>query len=109
MEVFVRYTVEGATYGFHATFNDDRLRHSSNIKFITSQISGSVVLLFLMGRTYKYVIEMASGGKLCIPNFMKLYTGVQNFCMGGYPQRYSYGQHDDLISVLYYSKQENQD
>jgi hypothetical protein len=46
-EEFVRYTVEGATYGFHAKFHDDRFRHSSNIKVITSKISGSVMLVFL--------------------------------------------------------------
>jgi hypothetical protein len=41
----VTHTVEGATYGFHAKFHDDRFRHSNNIKVCR--------MVFMMGRSYE--------------------------------------------------------
>jgi hypothetical protein len=46
----------------------------------------------------KYAIEMESGAMIYIPNFIKIYLGIQEF-MGGIHR-----QHGDLISLLFSSK-----
>jgi hypothetical protein len=57
--------------------DDDRFRHSSNIKGIASTVREAVVLVLLRRGTLMYAIEMASSGIICIPGVMKFGTVVQ--------------------------------
>jgi hypothetical protein len=39
------------------------------------------VLTLLMGVIYEYTVEMASGGMICVPSFIKIGTCVQVILM----------------------------
>jgi hypothetical protein len=63
-------------------FHDDRFRNSSNIKDITWAVLEAVWLVILLrGIFFKYIIEMASGGMIYIPNLVSTGSGIRVILM----------------------------
>jgi hypothetical protein len=51
-----------------------------------------------------YVVEMGSGGMICIPGFIKIRSGIQTLIRGGYTER----QQDDRIRLhLFFQNKES--
>jgi hypothetical protein len=48
---------------------------------------------------YNYAGEMGSGGRICIPSFIKIGSGIQKLIRG---DTQTHRQHCDLISLLYF-------